>query len=159
MNPNKIIYTAALGNAAVNAALNGIITFFTFKSFVKVPFSLDSISNKEITVFGTILPTVLQLSFILGIITYFRFKKTAMEKNLAEPATINKPIFPDMIKFIFGKTITAFGFMMIISVLWQRFFGTLYTSNLIATIIIATASGLTALYIGVSVSKEIIRQK
>ncbi|MCI0472936.1 MAG: hypothetical protein L0Y76_05060 [Ignavibacteria bacterium] len=124
-----------------------------------VPFSVDSISNKEVTVFGTIFPVVIGLTFILGFITYFTFKKTAEKEKLAGILAINKPLFPEMTKFIFVKTMTAFGFMMIIAVLWQRIIGTVSTSAVIATVITGISAGLAAFYIGVAVSKEIIREK
>jgi len=158
MNSNKIIYSAAIGNGIANTIINGAITWFTFKSMTQVPFSLDSISNKEVTVFGTMFPVVLGLTFILGIITFFTFKKTAEKEKLADLATINKPFFPDMIKFIFGRTLAAFGFMMVVAVLFQRILGTIITTSLMATVIVGLTAGLAAAYIGISVSKEVIRK-
>ena len=158
MNSNKIIYNAAIGNGIANTIINGAITWFTFKSMTQVPFSLDSISNKEVTIFGTMFPVVLGLTFILGIITLFTFKKTAEKEKLADLATINKPFFPDMIKFIFGRALTAFGFMMVVAVLFQRIFGTILTSSFAATLIVGIAAGLASVYIGIAVSKEVIRK-
>jgi len=159
MNSNKIIYNAAIGNGIANAIINGAITWFTFKGMDKVPFSLDSISNKEVTIFGTMFPVVIGLTFILGFITYFTFKKTAEKEKLADSATINKPVFPDMLKFIFGRTLTTFGFMMVFAILWQRILGTVQTSALTATAVVGAAAGLAAMYIGITVSKEILREK
>jgi len=158
MKSDKIIYKAAIGNGISNAIVNGIITWFTFSGKENIPFSLDSISNKELTIFGTMFPVILGLSLILGTITFFTFKKTAIKEKIADEETINKPYFPKMLLFLLGRGFSAIGFLMVIAILWQRFLGTVQTNSLVATITVAVAAGLAATYVGISVSKEIIRK-
>lgn len=159
MKTQKIIYTGALVNGVINAVINGIISWFTLMKLERVPFTLDNISSSELTIFGNIFPILISLSIILGIITYFTFKKTALKENLAPLEVVNKPLFPDIIKFILGKTFTAFGLLLIIAIFWQKFLGTIYTTPFLGTVIIAIAAGIVVFYIGVSVSKELLRPK
>jgi len=153
----KIIYTGAIVNGVINAIINGIISWFTLMKFERVPFTLDNISGNEVTIFGNIFPILLSLSVILGIITYYTFKKTALKENLAPLEVVNKPLFPNILKFILGKTFTAFGFLLVIAIFWQKFLGTIYTTPFIGTLIIGLAAGLVVFYIAVAVSNELLR--
>lgn len=128
MKTQKIIYTGALVNGVINAVINGIISWFTLLKLERVPFTLDNISSREVTIFGNIFPILISLSIILGIMTYYTFKKTALKENLAPWEVVNKPLFPDILKFILGKTFTAFGLLLIIAIFWQKFLGTIYTT-------------------------------
>jgi len=157
MKTEKIIYTGAIVNGVINAIINGLISWFSLKGLESIPFTLDNISNHELTIFGNIFPILLSLSIILGIITYYTFKKTALKDNLAPAEVINKPLYPTILKFIFGKTFSAFGLMLIVAVFWQKFLGTIYTTPFIGTLIIAIAAGLVVFYIAVAVSKELLK--
>ncbi len=59
--------------------------------------------------------------------------------------------------WVSGKTFTAFGLLLIIAIFWQRVLGTIYTTPLLGTVIIAIAAGMVVFYIGVAVSKELLR--
>ncbi|HMS35055.1 MAG TPA: hypothetical protein PKC91_13320 [Ignavibacteria bacterium] len=156
---DKLIYSTALKNGIVSAVINGFTTWFELNGMEKIPFTLDNISNKEVTVFGSVFPVVISLSIMLGIINYFTFKKTAKKENLADTETLSKPFFPGISNLILGKTFSAIGLLMIISVLWQKYIGVLYTGHIAASVMVGIAAGLTSIYIGTAVSKEIVRVK
>ncbi|HMQ69498.1 MAG TPA: hypothetical protein PKA90_11145 [Ignavibacteria bacterium] len=156
---DTLIYNTAVKNGIVSAVINGITTWFELNSMEKIPFTLDNISNREVTVFGSVFPVVISLSIILGIINYFTFKKTAKKENLADAETLNKPFFPGMLKLILARTFSAVGLLMILAVLWQKYIGVIYTGNIMASALVGISAGLTSVYIAVSVSKEIVREK
>ncbi len=149
---------AAIGNMIANTVINGFITWFTFKGMDNVPFSVDSIANKDVTIFGSMFPVLFGLTLILGVITYFTFKKTAAKENLAPLSAINKPFYPHMLKFVFSKMFSAMGFLMILAIFWQRIFGTIHVDAIFASLIVGIAAGLASMYIGIAVSKEVIRE-
>lgn len=159
MKSENIIIKSAIGTGIANTIINGFITWFTFKGMESVPFSVDKISNNEVTVFGSIFPVIIGLTLILGIITYFTFKKTAVKENLAPLAVINKPFYPHILKFIFGRMFSAIGLIMIIAVFWQRILGTIHVNAISATVIVGIAAGLSSAFIAYTVSKEILRDK
>ena len=159
MNTDKIIFKTALTNGLISAATNGLTSWFELNNMEKIPVTLDNISNEEVTVFGSVFPVVLTLCFILGIVNYFTFKNKARKEKLADPENLDKTSFLNIIKLILSRTFSAFGFMMIIAVLWQKYMGVLYISHITASAIVGIAAGLTSMYIGISVSKEIIREK
>lgn len=157
MKADNLIFKKAVINGLVSTFINGFTAWFELKEKEKIPFTLDNISNNEITVFGSVFPVVMSLCLILGIINYYTFRKIAQKEKLADPATLSKPFFPGVIKLILSKAFSAFGILMITAVLWQKYFGVIYTSRFVTSVIVGITAGLTSVYIGIAVSKEIIR--
>lgn len=108
----------------INAAINAGIQYFTFKKLNEIPVSLDLISNKEVTVFGTTVTVALTLAVVLTLVAYFTLKVPKI------------PFYPKVLLILLKNVFFTFGVVTAFAVLWQYKFGTLYVSPISATIIV-----------------------
>jgi hypothetical protein len=129
----KSLLNGAIFNGAINAIINGLITWFTSDKENAIKLTSDSISSVEHTVLAGSVPLAVSLAFILSTIAYFTFKVP------------NKPkYFPTIFILSIKHSIYAFGIVVVFAILLQRLAGTVLVSPLVGSVIAGAVAGLVA---------------
>ena len=114
----------------INALINGGIQYFLLKGNTSIPISVDSITNNVETVLGTAVMLAITLSMILTIVAYFGIKG----KKAA--------FFPTTFLLTLKHGFVTFGILTSLSVLWQKYIGTVEVSLVFGLIIIGLIAGI-----------------
>lgn len=137
---------ADLFSGALNALINGIINWFQVKGKTDLFLTVDSISTGGHTVLGGAVIAATTLAIILTSIGYFTFKAP------------NKPsYFPRVFLLTLKNGFFTFGILVSLSILLQRFAGSIAVSSLTSAIIIAIIAGLVAGVIDYMTKNELLR--
>ena len=126
----------------INAIINGGIQYFFLKDNDVVPISVDSITNDTATVLGTAVMLAITLSMILTLVAYFGIK----EKKAA--------FFPTTFLLALKHGFVTFGILTSLSVVWQKYVGTVEVSLVSALIIIGVIAGLVSGFVNYFTLKE-----
>lgn len=110
--------------------VDGVIQYFMLRNKAPIAISVDSITNNTFTVLGSSVGLAITLAIIMTIINYIKIK----EKKV--------PFFPDVIWLIIKHGFFTFGVVTALSVLWQRYMGTIEVGLIPAVLIIALIAGL-----------------
>lgn len=141
------ILKAALFSGALNAVINGIINWFQVKGKTELFLTVDSISTKEHTVLGGAVILATSLAIILTSIGYFTFKAA------------DKPsYYPKAFYLTLKNAFFTFGILTTLSILLQRFAGSISVTPLTAAIIVAIIAGLVAGTIDFMTKKELLNK-
>lgn len=109
--------------------VDGIIKYFSLRGKTSIAVSVDSITNTADTVLGSSVVLAIILAVILTIINYLKIKSNKV------------PFYPNVIWLIIKHTFFTFGVVTALSVLWQRYMGTVYVGVLPAVLIIGLIAG------------------
>ena len=126
----------------INAIINGGIQYFFLKGNSSIPISVDSITNDTATVLGTAVMLAITLSMILTLVAYFGIK----EKKAA--------LFPTTFLLTLKHGFVTFGILTSLSVVWQKYVGTVEVSLVSALIIIGVIAGLVSGFVNYFTLKE-----
>lgn len=124
------IVKASVITGVINAAINGGIQYFLLKNKAPIKISVDSITNNEHTVLGASVVLALILALILTLVGYFTMKKPRV------------PFFPTAVLLTLKHGFFTFGVVVTLSVMWQRYMGTVEVSLLTAVVLIGVIAGL-----------------
>lgn len=127
----KELLQGAFFTALINTLINGVINWFTLDKSVSIPITRDAISSTEHTVFSGAVPLAVSLAFILSTVAYFTVK------NPNKP-----PYFPTIFGLAIKHSIYAFGLVVLMGLLWQRFMGSIEVTALTAAMITGAIAGL-----------------
>ncbi|MBK9420279.1 MAG: hypothetical protein IPN44_04415 [Flavobacteriales bacterium] len=116
----------------INGVINGGIQFFFLKDKALIAVSVDSITNNDDTVLGAAVGLAIMLAMIGTIVTYFGIK----EKKVS--------FYPTAFWTVIRHGFFTFGVVASLSVLWQRYVGTVEVSLWTALITIALIAGAVA---------------
>ena len=142
---NKII-KAAIFSGVLNALINGIINWFQVKDKTDLFLTVDSISTGGHTVLGGAVILATSLAIILTSIGYFTFKAP------------NKPAyFPRVFLLTLKNAFFTFGIIVTLSILLQRFAGSISVTPITAALIVAIIAGLVAGVIDYMTKKELLK--
>jgi hypothetical protein len=136
---------AALFTGAANAVINGIINWFQVKDKTELFLTVDSISTNEHTVLGGAVILATSLALILTSIGYFTLKVP------------DKPaFFPKVFLLMLKNALFTFGTLTILSILLQRYAGSISVTPVAAAVIVALIAGLVAGIIDFMTKKELL---
>ncbi|TYB76057.1 hypothetical protein ES676_06290 [Bizionia saleffrena] len=135
---------AALITGVINALINGGIQYFFLKDEEVILVSVDSITNNALTVLGTAVTLAITLSMILTVVAYFGIK--------GEKA----PFFPTAFWLTIKHGFFTFGVVTSLSVLWQKYMGTVAVSLISALIIIGIIAGIVSAIVNYLTLKECV---
>lgn len=134
----------AITTGVINALINIVIQYFLLKGHTTIPISVDSITNTTETVLGTAVMLAITLAVILTFIAYYGIK----EKKA--------PFFPNTVWLALKNGFVTFGILTSLSVLWQKYMGTIDVSLLVGIIIIGVIAGLVSGFVNYFSLKESI---
>ncbi len=132
---NRVLLKGAVINGVINAVINGGIQWFTFKKYEQVPISVDSITNDVVTVLGNGVHLSITLAMVLTFVAYFSIPKD------------RRPSWGKLTWLIVKHGFFTFGVVTGLSVLWQRYAGTVEVSPLAATFIVGLIAGAVAMVV------------
>ena len=132
--------------AALNGAINGAIAWHGFRGSASIPLSVDRIGAPGVTALGNAATLAFSLVLIVTCITFFVFRRGA-RKSPEAPATLRDiPFLWVGFRMAIANTVLAFGAFVTMAVLWQRLFGTVETTPLGATAVIALVSAVATVF-------------
>jgi hypothetical protein len=136
----------AISTGVLNALINGIINWFMVRSQTELFLTTDSISSKENTVLGGAVILATSLAIILTSIGYFTFKSAK-----------KPPYFPKGFMLTLKNAFFTFGVIITLSILLQRFAGSIAVAPISSAIIVAIIAGLVAGIIDYLTINELLR--
>ncbi|MEO5585605.1 MAG: hypothetical protein ABIQ75_09130 [Flavobacteriales bacterium] len=110
--------------------VDAVIQFFTLRSKAPIPISVDSITNNVHTVLGASVGLGIFLAMLMTIINYSKIKGRKV------------PFFPKVFLLMIKHGFFTFGVLTALSVMWQRYVGTIEIGLLPAVFIIALIAGI-----------------
>jgi len=140
------IAQTAISTGVLNALINGIINWFMVRGKTELFLTADSISSKENTVLGGAVILATSLAIILTSIGYFTFKSAK-----------KPPYFPKGFMLTLKNAFFTFGVITSLSILLQRFAGSIAVAPISSAIIVAFIAGLVAGIIDYLTIKELLR--
>lgn len=130
MKQNDII-KGAVASGVLNAIINGVINWFMVRGAGEILLAQDLISSHDKTVFAGIVPLATSLAFILTTVSYFTIK------------TPDKPnYFPKVFLWAFRNTFFAFGLVVAIAIMVQRFAADVTVTPLVSAILAGITAGV-----------------
>lgn len=129
-NDQHKIVKGAIITGIINAIINGGIQYFILRGTAPIPISVDSITNNEHTVLGTAVVLAVTLAMILTAVSYFKIKVERV------------PFFPTTFWLVLKHGFFTFGVVTALAVLWQRYFGSIEVSLLLALIMVGVIAGI-----------------
>lgn len=131
MNSTKQgLLKGAILSGVINAFINGGIQYFFLKGLRRIPISVDSITNNDKTVLGTAVSLSITLAVILTLVAYFGIKGD------------KKKFYPHTFWLTLKHGFFTFGILASLSMMWQKYVGTIEVSLVTALIIIGLIAGI-----------------
>jgi hypothetical protein len=138
----------AIVGGAINGVINGIINWFTVKDQSTLILTDNMISSTEHTVFAGAVPLAVSLAFILTSIAYFTTKAP------------NKPAyFPRVFLMALKHSFFAFGIVVAVAIMIQRYGGSISVTPFHSAIISGTIAALVGGIVNYLTSIELVNSK
>ena len=153
----EVRYRDSLLGAAINAAINGAIAWFTFRAAAQVPMTLDLISTQEKSVWGQGVSLALALGLILTLVAWTVFSGQVAKAHPALAERVRQPLFPTVAGIALNNTMALFGWLVVLAVLWQRLLGTIYVAPLAAAILVGLCAGIITVLVEVRTKRALLR--
>jgi hypothetical protein len=128
---DKVI-SGTLMNGVLNAVINGVIQWFSFKEYAKIPVSVDSITNNDVTVLGESVHLGVMLAMVLTFIAFLTIPKS------------NRPTIGKQVWLILKHGFFAYGVLTGLAVAWQYSMGTVEVTPFVGTLLVGLVAGVVA---------------
>ncbi len=125
-----ILFKGALIAGITTFVADGVIQFFMLRRKAPIAISVDSITNNTDTVLGSSVVLAIALAMIMTIINYIKIKRKKVS------------FFPSVFFLMIRHGFFTFGVITALSVLWQRYMGTIELSLIPAILLIALIAGI-----------------
>lgn len=130
MKQNDVIKGAVL-TAVINAVINGVINWFTVRNAGEILLAQDLISANTETIFAGIVPLATSLAFVLTTVSYFTTKVSG-----------KPPYFPRVFLWAVRNSVFAFGLIVAIAIMVQRFATDVTTTPLMSAVLAGVTAGI-----------------
>lgn len=154
----RIIRKEALTGAVSSLVINASLGAWNLRGKGPHVLSVDSIAAREPTVFSSAVPMALSLGIIAATMAYFSFRKKAAVLDLAPPRLLNRPYFFFGLRQALASAVFMFGAVVAVSVLWQRFFGTVSVETPVAALLSGIVAGLTSYHSTTRTAGALLRE-
>ena len=141
----SLIRREALIGAGANVAINAAINAWMLSGKGPHALTVDSITAREATVFGSAVPLAVVLSVIVATITFFTFRKKAAHLGLVRDAAAH-PYFFFGFRQALSSALFLFGTVVAAGVVWQRLFGTIEVTTPVAAGFAGLVAGAAAFH-------------
>lgn len=155
---NASIRRDALVGAAINAVINAAISGWMVAGTGPQTLSVDSIASTDHTVLGSAVTLAMTLAFILATITFFTFRKKARAQGLAAPRLLDRPYVFFGLRQALDVSLSMFGLVVAVAVLWQRFVGTVTVSVPVAAAVAGLVASVASYVASVRISTALLRE-
>ncbi|WP_288370698.1 hypothetical protein [uncultured Algoriphagus sp.] len=141
------IWKGALTGGVINAIINGLINWFQVKNLDSVLVTDNLISSEAHTLFSGAVPLAVSLAFILSGVAY------------ATTKIPNKtPYFPRYFLKSLQYAFSAFGMVVTLGVLWQRWVGSIEISPVMAAVWAGIIAGIVAFVVNLMVVSDLTKR-
>lgn len=147
MTIDKNLLLTSMKSALINAIMNGIINWFQVKDIPELFLTVDSITNTEKTVLGESVMIATSIATLITLINYFKVKSN------------NTPFFPNAVLLILRNAFFVFGLMVTVSILIQRFAGSIRVTPVISVLVTGFIAWIVATIINYMSYKELLNRK
>lgn len=130
----RMVRQRAVLTGAINAGLNFWLQYRRFAPRSQVPLTVDQISSRETTVFGTAIPMALFMSVILTVSMIWAMRKRLSQAGGLEP---RGHVFSTTLKAVGRNAFFSWGVLVSAGILLQRVAGTLWVSGTTAAALMA----------------------
>lgn len=135
----------ALISGLINAIINGAIQYFLLRGHEgPLAMSVDSIGTSQHTVLGASVPLAVSLAMILTAVAHWSHKGA------------KKPFIPTTLWLVFKHGIFAFGLVVALAVLWQRYMGTVEISLFTAVVVLGLIAGIVSAIVNYLTLSEVV---
>lgn len=147
--PNSLseLKKSSLTGGIINAIINGLINWFQVKNLDSVLVTDNLISSEAHTLFSGAVPLAVSLAFILSGVAY------ATTKIPNKP-----PYFPRYFLKSLQYAFSAFGMVVTLGVLWQRWVGSVEISPLMAAFWAGIIAGIVAFLVNLMVVSDLMKR-
>ena len=132
--------------AIINAAINGAIAYNGFAGRTEVPLTVDAISSTEATVGASGAMLALSLAVILTWIT-IALERRKRKGSDRDPAASS--ILPAALRLSIENALMLFGGAVVVGVLWQRLFGSVLVSPVVAAVLVGVIAAVATVVVHV----------
>lgn len=129
----------------INAVINGYISWSGFKAEPAIALTVDSISSGAHSAIGSAVMVATALGLILTLVNF-----AINHKHLGGGRPAGRGLYRAAFRAAFGNALSLFGLCVVIGVLWQRVFGSIMVSPLVATLVVATVAGLVSAWMAIA---------
>jgi di/tricarboxylate transporter len=132
--------------ALINAVINGAIAYNDFAGRTDVPLTVDAISSTEATVGASGTMLALSLAVILTWITIAleQRKRRGSDRHAAGPSMLRAAL-----RLSIENALMLFGAAVVIGVLWQRLFGSVLVSPVVAAALVGVIAAVATVVVHV----------
>lgn len=141
------IWKGALVGGLINTFINGVINWFQVKDLDSVLVTDNLISTEAHTLFSGAVPLAVSLAFILSGVAY------ASTKVPDKPA-----YFPRYFLKSLQYAFSAFGMVVTLGVLWQRWMGSMEISPITAAIWAGIIAGVVSVIVNLMVVTDLVKK-
>ena len=152
----EVRYRDSLVGAAINAAINGAIAWFTFRAAAQVPMTLDLISTQEKSVWGQGVSLALALGVILTLVAAKVFSGHVARTHPELASRVKRPSFPTVAGIAVNNAMSLFGWFVVLAVLWQRLLGTIYVTPFAAAVLVGLFAGILTVLVEVRTKRALL---
>lgn len=152
----EVRYRDSLVGTAINAVINGVIAWYSFRDSAQVPMTLDLISTQERSVWGQGVTLALSLALILTLVAFKVFSRHVAKSHPEVAARVQRPLFPTVAGIALHNAMSLFGWFVVLAVLWQRVLGTIYVTPFAAAVLIGLVAGTVTMLVEVRTKRALL---
>lgn len=141
------IRKGAITSGVINAIINGIINWFQVKNLDTVLVTDNLIDTDAHTLFSGAVPLAVSLAFILSSVAY------ATTKIPGKP-----PYWPNYFLKSLQYAFSAFGMVVTIGVLWQRYMGSIEISPVMSAVWAGIIAGIVSFVVNFMVVSDLTKK-
>jgi hypothetical protein len=145
--------TASLANALIN----GWVSWSKSAASDRLSLTVDSISSGSGTVLGQAIPGVFFRALAVTGVTFYTFRWAARKHGVALREGLR--FWPKFPALMLKNSLFLFGLLVVLSILFHRWFGEVVVSRLTATLVVAGLAVVVTLYSALSAMGEMVARK
>lgn len=155
----ELIQKEAIASGVANLLINAVLNGWLLAGKGPHALTVDSIASKDPTVFSSAVPMAVILAMVGTAITFFVFRKKAVEKGFAGTEVLVRPFLFFGLKHALGAAFVVFGAVVAAGVVWQRLAGTVTVSTPVAALLCGLVAGFTSWYVSSRTSWALLRER
>jgi len=148
----------SLISGVINALINGVIAYYSFKPLAEVPIALDSQPLGQVSVWGQSVGMALGLALLLTLITAPLFLLTVKKADPALRARLHHPWFPNLIGLGLRHMALMGAAIWLVGLVWNWAGGAGMALNLVnASLLVAALAGLVAFWTELQTKRALLK--
>ena len=126
----------SLNPAVTSGLINATTAYLSFRGAPAIALSADSISSTDVTVWSRGVSLAFSLGILVTCVGVLKFRKSVVTQDPRVAHLVNRPFFPFVLGLALHNALFLFGLLVVLAVLWQRFFGTVHVAPPAAAVLV-----------------------